>query len=118
VAETKIKKEAQGETLTLTLVKNPDILHDLSLGRRPGQVIIGFAAETETDPVALLELARAKIARKGCDYLVVNNVGWTTGFATDANEVTILDATGDIVAEASGAKTSVANRILDVLLQA
>jgi phosphopantothenoylcysteine decarboxylase/phosphopantothenate--cysteine ligase len=116
VAETKIKKETQGETLTLTLVKNPDILHDVALARRPGQVIIGFAAETETDPVALLELARAKIARKGSDFLVVNNVGWTTGFATEGNAVTILNASGDIVGEARGAKTSVADRILDVLL--
>jgi phosphopantothenoylcysteine decarboxylase / phosphopantothenate---cysteine ligase len=116
VAETKIKKETQGETLTLTLVKNPDILHDVALARRPGQVIIGFAAETETDPVALLELARAKIARKGSDFLVVNNVGWTTGFATEGNAVTILNTSGDIVGEARGAKTSVADRILDVLL--
>jgi phosphopantothenoylcysteine decarboxylase/phosphopantothenate--cysteine ligase len=64
----------------------------------------------------LLELGRAKIARKGCDFLVLNSVGWTTGFATEANTVTILDRAGDIVGEATGSKTSVANRILDVLL--
>ena len=116
VAESKIKKETQGDILNLTLVKNPDILHDLSEARRPGQVIIGFAAETETDPAALLELGRAKIARKGCDYLVVNSVGWTTGFATDGNDIKILNAAGDIVGEASGSKRAVANRILDVLL--
>ncbi len=116
VAQSKIKKETQGDVLTLTLVKNPDILHDISEGRRPGQVIVGFAAETETDPAELLQLARAKIARKGCDLLVVNNVGWTTGFATDGNTVTIINRAGDIVGEASGAKMSVANRILDVLL--
>jgi phosphopantothenoylcysteine decarboxylase/phosphopantothenate--cysteine ligase len=116
VAESKIKKEAQGDILNLTLVKNPDILHDLSQTRRPGQVIIGFAAETETDPTALLELGRAKIARKGCDYLVLNSVGWTTGFATEGNDVRILGAAGDIVGEAIGSKRVVANRILDVLL--
>lgn len=116
VAETKIKKETQGERLTLTLVKNPDILHDLSEAKRDGQIIIGFAAETETDEVELLKLARAKIARKGCDFLVVNSVGWTTGFATDGNAVRILNAAGDIVAEAAGAKATVADRILDVLL--
>ena len=116
VAEAKIKKETQGDTLTLTLVKNPDILRDLVLARKAGQVIVGFAAETETDPEALLALSRAKIARKGCDYLVVNRVGWTTGFATDGNAVTILAATGVIVGEASGSKSSVADRILDVLL--
>jgi len=116
VAEAKIKKETQGDTLTLTLVKNPDILRDLVLARKAGQVIVGFAAETETDPEALLALSRAKIARKGCDYLVVNRVGWTTGFATDGNAVTILAAAGVIVGEASGSKSSVADRILDVLL--
>jgi phosphopantothenoylcysteine decarboxylase/phosphopantothenate--cysteine ligase len=115
VAEGKIRKETQGDTLQLNLVRNPDILHDLSAARRPGQVIIGFAAETETDPAELLLIARAKIARKGCDYLVLNNVGWTTGFATDLNTVTILNATGDIVGEATGSKTTVADRILDVL---
>jgi phosphopantothenoylcysteine decarboxylase/phosphopantothenate--cysteine ligase len=115
VAEAKIKKEIQGDILQLTLVKNPDILHDLSVGRREGQVIIGFAAETETDRDALLELGRAKIARKGCDYLVLNSVGWTTGFATDGNAVTILGRSGDIVGEAAGSKTTVADRILDLL---
>jgi phosphopantothenoylcysteine decarboxylase/phosphopantothenate--cysteine ligase len=116
VAPAKIKKETQGDILQLTLVKNPDILHDLSLSKRAGQIIIGFAAETETDPAALLVLGRAKIARKGCDYLVLNSVGWTTGFATDGNAVTIIRASGDIVGEATGSKTTVANRILDVLL--
>ena len=116
VAASKIKKELQGDTLNLTLVKNPDILHDLSATKPAGRIVIGFAAETETDPEALLALGRAKIARKGCDFLVVNSVGWTTGFATDGNEVRILNAAGDIVGEASGSKRAVANRILDVLL--
>jgi phosphopantothenoylcysteine decarboxylase/phosphopantothenate--cysteine ligase len=119
VADAKIKKETQGDILQLTLVKNPDILHDLSAARsasnRAGQTIIGFAAETETDPEALLALGRAKIARKGCDYLVLNSVGWTTGFATDGNAVKILDSAGDIVGEASGSKKTVADRILDLL---
>jgi phosphopantothenoylcysteine decarboxylase/phosphopantothenate--cysteine ligase len=116
VAESKIKKESQGDILNLTLIKNPDILHDLSEARRSDQIVIGFAAETETDAAALLELGRAKIARKGCDFLVVNSVGWTTGFATEGNDVRIISAAGDIVGEASGSKRAVANRILDVLL--
>ena len=116
VAESKIKKEQQGDELTLTLVKNPDILQQLSAARQPNQIVIGFAAETETDPVALLELARAKVARKGCDYLVVNSVGWTTGFATEGNAVTIVSSDGSIVGEAAGAKRLVADRILDVLV--
>ena len=116
VAESKIKKEQQGDELLLRLVKNPDILQQVSAARVPGQVVIGFAAETETDPAALLALARAKVARKGCDFLVLNSVGWTTGFATDGNEVTIVSASGDIVGEASGSKSVVADSILDVLV--
>ena len=115
VAEGKIKKETQGDTLELTLVKNPDILQGLAASRRPGQVTVGFAAETESDRDALLALGRAKIARKGADYLVLNTVGWAEGFATDGNTIVVLNAAGDIVGEATGTKTSVAGRILDLL---
>jgi phosphopantothenoylcysteine decarboxylase/phosphopantothenate--cysteine ligase len=120
VAESKIKKETQGDVLDLRLIKNPDILKGLAEARAAdsalvGQVIIGFAAETEPDDTKLLELGRAKIARKGADFLVVNRVGWTEGFATDRNTVVIVDKAGAIVGEASGSKQSVADRILDVL---
>lgn len=115
VADAKIKKETQGDVLDLRLVKNPDILKSIAERRRPGQVVVGFAAETEPDDAALLELGRAKIARKGADYLVVNRVGWTEGFATERNTVLVIDRSGAIVSEASGAKSSVADRILDVL---
>ena len=115
VAQSKIKKEQQGDVLDLRLVKNPDILKGLADARRPGQVIIGFAAETEQDDDALLALGRAKIARKGCDYLVINRVGWTEGFATERNTVVVVDRAGDTVVEAAGTKLSVADRILDLL---
>ena len=111
----KIKRDARGERTTLELVRNPDILAGLAATRPDGQVVIGFAAETETDPDALLALGRAKIARKGADYLVVNRVGWTEGFSTDDNSVVVLDRAGDIVIEASGSKLSVADRILGLL---
>ena len=115
VAEGKIKKESQGDTLDLRLVKNPDILQGLVAQRADDQVIVGFAAETESDDTALLALARAKVARKGCDLLVVNRVGWTEGFATEGNAVVILDRAGDIVGEASGSKRSVADHVLDAV---
>jgi phosphopantothenoylcysteine decarboxylase/phosphopantothenate--cysteine ligase len=115
VADAKIKKEKQGDALDLHLVKNPDVLMELTAARRADQVIVGFAAETEIDRDALLELGRAKAARKGVDFLVVNRVGWTEGFATEGNAVVVLDATGGIVAEAEGSKASVADRILDVV---
>jgi len=116
VANTKIKKETQGDTLQLTLVKNPDILRALTERRTPGQIIIGFAAETEQDRDALLALGVAKAARKGVDYLVVNRVGWTEGFATESNAIIVLSGTGDIVSEASGSKAAVADSVLDLLV--
>lgn len=116
VAETKIKKESAGDRITIELVKNPDILAGLAVNRPDGQVIVGFAAETERDHDALLALGRAKIARKGSDLLVLNRVGWTEGFATEGNAVTVLDRAGDIVMEASGSKSSVADRILDAVV--
>jgi phosphopantothenoylcysteine decarboxylase/phosphopantothenate--cysteine ligase len=113
VQQGKIKKEHTGERLTVEFVVNPDILAELSAAKHEGQIVIGFAAETEPDPATLLELGRSKIARKGCDFLVVNNVGWHHGFATDDNDVLVLNRAGDIVMEASGTKLSVADRILD-----
>ena len=115
VAESKIKKELQGESLTLSLVQNPDILRGVVQARVPGQVVIGFAAETESDRDALLALGRAKLFRKGCDFLVLNSVGWSEGFATERNTIIVLDSAGDIVGEATGTKSSVATSILDVL---
>ncbi|RFA09399.1 phosphopantothenoylcysteine decarboxylase [Subtercola boreus] len=118
VAEGKIKKDATGDVLTLELVKNPDILAELAANRAPGQVVVGFAAETAGSREELLELGRTKAARKRADYLVVNRVGWTEGFATDGNTVVVLDGAGHIVIEATGSKLSVAHSILNVLAEA
>ena len=115
VADSKIKKDTQGDTLQLTLVKNPDILHGLATNRPAGQVVIGFAAETEQDRDALLALGASKAARKGVDYLVVNRVGWTEGFATESNAVIVLSGAGAIVSESAGSKASVAHSILDLI---
>jgi phosphopantothenoylcysteine decarboxylase/phosphopantothenate--cysteine ligase len=78
-------------------------------------VLVGFAAETEPDPERLLALGREKIAAKGCDYLVLNEVGWTTGFGAGDTAVTVLDAAGDSVGSARGDKVSVALAILDLV---
>ncbi|MFO7690843.1 MAG: bifunctional phosphopantothenoylcysteine decarboxylase/phosphopantothenate--cysteine ligase CoaBC [Cryobacterium sp.] len=115
VQGTKIKKDDAGDTLTLSLVKNPDILAGLTAARPAGQIIVGFAAETETDAEEFLALGRAKIIRKGCDLLVLNRVGWTEGFVTEGNTITVLDRSGAIVTEASGTKMSVAAAILEVI---
>jgi phosphopantothenoylcysteine decarboxylase/phosphopantothenate--cysteine ligase len=115
-AETeKIKKDDQGDELALRLVRNQDILAELARRSPAGQVVIGFAAETERDDARRLELGRRKIASKGCDLLVLNRVGDGEGFAVDGNTVRVLDRAGDIVMETSGPKSSVADRILDLL---
>ena len=117
-AQSKIKKRSDSSTLELRLEENPDILRGLAAKRSGEQVIVGFAAETEQNDEALLELGRAKVTRKGCDYLVLNRVGWTEGFASDRNTVLVLDSVGDRVGEASGSKLSVAHRILDLVFAA
>ena len=114
----KIKKDTTGDRMSLELVRNPDVLAGLVAERRPGQVIVGFAAETEPDDARRLDLGRGKIQRKGADLLVLNRVGWTEGFATEGNAIEVLNGAGDIVMEASGTKLSVAHRILDSILQA
>lgn len=115
VGEQKVKKDDVGQTMTLRLVATPDILAELTSARKPDQIFVGFAAETEADREALAELGRRKIHSKGVDYLVANQVGWDRVFGTDSNDVLLLNHDGDIVLEASGTKLSVANRILDVV---
>jgi phosphopantothenoylcysteine decarboxylase / phosphopantothenate---cysteine ligase len=116
VAERKIKKDSVGDALSLELERTPDVLRALVDARSPGQRIIGFAAETEQDPEALLALGRSKAARKGVDLLVVNRVGWDEGFGSATNEITLIDSAGSVVLTASGDKMSVADRILDAIV--
>lgn len=115
VSSTKIKKDATGDELTLRLVRNPDILRELVDARRPGQTIVGFAAETEADDDRLIEVARRKAARKGADALVVNRVGWTEAFGTPDNRVVILGHDGRVLATAEGSKSVVAGSVLDMI---
>ena len=78
-SEAKIKK-SDDSAPTLELTQTPDILAELSRDRsRPGQVVVGFAAETGDDSGSVLDHARAKLARKGCDLLVVNDVAGRSG---------------------------------------
>ncbi|ROP60843.1 phosphopantothenoylcysteine decarboxylase/phosphopantothenate--cysteine ligase [Curtobacterium sp. ZW137] len=114
----KLKKDAQGERMTLELVRNPDVLADLVAARRTGQVIVGFAAETEPDRDARIELGRAKIARKPADLLVVNRVGWSEGFEREENAIEVLVPGGEVVREASGTKAEVATVLLDLVATA
>ncbi|MEP6649208.1 MAG: bifunctional phosphopantothenoylcysteine decarboxylase/phosphopantothenate--cysteine ligase CoaBC [Lapillicoccus sp.] len=81
---------------TIELVRNPDILAGLVEARGTAErpVIVGFAAETGDETGSVLDLARAKLARKGCDLLVANEVGHGLAFGTDANTVHLLFRTG------------------------
>jgi phosphopantothenoylcysteine decarboxylase / phosphopantothenate---cysteine ligase len=110
-ADQKIKKDG---TLPppIELAENPDILADLARRRkehgRGGQVIVGFAAETNPD----LDAARAKLARKGCDLLVVNQVGNGIGFGAGDNEWLVLDTDGAVTGIPRRSKDALADDIL------
>ncbi|WP_427117005.1 bifunctional phosphopantothenoylcysteine decarboxylase/phosphopantothenate--cysteine ligase CoaBC [Pseudarthrobacter scleromae] len=118
VSDTKIKKRDDRDDPVITLVRNPDILHELvelrnsaAPGRRQ-QLIVGFAAETGDNDGDVLAHARAKLQRKGCDLLVVNHVGTDKVFGQDTNSVVILARSGSEPQEASGTKTDVSAAII------
>ncbi len=107
VAASKIKKA--GDELTITLVKNPDIIAELGRRKRPGQVTVAFAAETDD----LIANARRKLAQKNADFVVANDVtAEGAGFGTETNRVVFV--TPDAVDELPlMTKREVADRILD-----
>ncbi|MCR1983571.1 bifunctional phosphopantothenoylcysteine decarboxylase/phosphopantothenate--cysteine ligase CoaBC [Cellulosimicrobium cellulans] len=115
--DAKIKKVPGQGPEPIVLVENPDVLAELARVRlRPGQVVVGFAAETGDAHASVLDHGRAKARRKGADLLVVNAVGEGRGFAVDANDVTVVDGAGDVVATASGSKGEVADAVWDVVV--
>lgn len=114
VAGHKLKKTPDGG-LTLRLEQTPDILAGLVARRRPGQVIVGFAAETGDDAASARQHAEAKARRKGADLLVFNEVSETRGFGDVPNEVVMLDAAGTEVGRAAGTKAEVARRVVETL---
>ncbi len=119
VADTKIKKGSAGPA-PIELATNPDILRTLVASRTAGDVaastvIVGFAAETGDATGGVLDHGRAKLARKGCDLLVVNAVGDGKAFGTDDNTGWLLTAAGTETALPLGSKTLMASRILDAV---
>ncbi|GHE26676.1 phosphopantothenoylcysteine decarboxylase [Kitasatospora indigofera] len=108
----KIKKVDGVEPAPVVLVRNPDVLAELSADRaRPGQLVVGFAAETDD----VLANGRAKLARKGCDLLVVNEVGERKGFGSDQNEAVVLGADGTETAVPVGPKEALADVVWDLV---
>lgn len=117
-ADFKIKKtDDPGQDPVIHLVRNPDILRELvehrSANREAGpQLIVGFAAETGDESSSPLDYGRAKLARKGCDYLAVNTVSATQGFGTEVNTLTILSANGVEPLVTQGTKYEVSEDLL------
>jgi phosphopantothenoylcysteine decarboxylase/phosphopantothenate--cysteine ligase len=111
---TKIKKSADGSVPALELTQTPDILAELAHDRSaPGQVVVGFAAETGDESGSVLDLGRAKLARKGCDLLVVNDVRGGAVFGADDNQAVILGADGTTRDVPPGTKTALAHAVWD-----
>jgi phosphopantothenoylcysteine decarboxylase / phosphopantothenate---cysteine ligase len=110
-SDSKIKKAGQAPE-PVALTENPDILRELAGHRpRPGQVIVGFAAETGD----LLANGRAKLAAKGCDLLVVNQVGNGLAFGASDNEAVILAQDGTQTRVPRGPKEALADIIWDLV---
>nr|WP_217500444.1 bifunctional phosphopantothenoylcysteine decarboxylase/phosphopantothenate--cysteine ligase CoaBC [Arthrobacter sp. C9C5] len=116
VSGTKIKKRDDVADPVISLVRNPDILRELVEVRDAAsrnQLIVGFAAETGDADGDVLEYAQAKLRRKACDLLVVNQVGQNQVFGQDSNAVVILSRSGSEPQEASGSKSDVAAAVID-----
>jgi phosphopantothenoylcysteine decarboxylase/phosphopantothenate--cysteine ligase len=108
----KIKKKDGVEAPAVTLVRNPDILAEISTERaRAGQVIVGFAAETDE----VLANGRDKLRRKGCDLLVVNEVGERRTFGSAENEAVVLAADGVETQVPHGPKEALADTVWDLV---
>jgi phosphopantothenoylcysteine decarboxylase/phosphopantothenate--cysteine ligase len=110
-ATSKIKKTgAAPEPIELEL--NPDVLAELSGVRREGALLVGFAAETDD----AIEHGRDKLARKGCDLMVVNQVGDGVGFEVDTNAAVILGRDGARVDVPLGSKDALAHAVWDAVV--
>jgi phosphopantothenoylcysteine decarboxylase/phosphopantothenate--cysteine ligase len=113
--DVKIKKTG-ADPEPIALVRNPDILQELSSHRtHPGQVIVGFAAETGDETGGVLDLGRAKLARKRCDLLAVNEVGETKGFESRRNAAVVLGADGSVTEVPEGPKEALADVVWDLV---
>lgn len=112
VAAGKIKKQAGMSTLTLELVRTPDILADVAAHARRPRLVVGFAAETDD----VERHARAKLAGKGLDLIAANRVGVAgSGFESDENALVVYGRDGSEVALGPAAKAALADALLDLI---
>ncbi|MFJ4900045.1 MULTISPECIES: bifunctional phosphopantothenoylcysteine decarboxylase/phosphopantothenate--cysteine ligase CoaBC [unclassified Streptomyces] len=108
----KIKKKDGQEPAPIALVRNPDILAEVAGRRaRPEQIVVGFAAETDN----VLANGREKLRRKGCDLLVVNEVGERRTFGAEENEAVVLAADGGETPVPFGPKEALADTVWDLV---
>ena len=113
-ATQKIKKIDDEDEITLTLVKNPDILKQLGSLKKEGQTVIGFAAETHQ----VIEFAKQKLVKKNADFIIANNVSdQSIGFGADMHQVTILSKTGEEILLPKVSKQLLAKEIWKNLIQ-
>jgi phosphopantothenoylcysteine decarboxylase / phosphopantothenate---cysteine ligase len=112
VAPSKIRKAADGTAPVLALVTTPDIAAELGERKRPGQALVAFAAETGDDALAS---ARAKLARKRADLIVVNEVGVDKVFGAEANAATVLGADGSTTVLGQRHKEDLADAVWDMV---
>jgi phosphopantothenoylcysteine decarboxylase / phosphopantothenate---cysteine ligase len=110
---TKIKKQADTASVELELVHTQDILRALVAQRTNGQIIIGFAAETGDEKFSVREYGEHKRLDKGCDLLVINEVGEGKAFGQDVNTVTIVGPAGVVVEAGPAPKLSIAHTLWD-----
>ncbi|MGQ0626426.1 MAG: bifunctional phosphopantothenoylcysteine decarboxylase/phosphopantothenate--cysteine ligase CoaBC [Sporichthyaceae bacterium] len=115
-AAAKIKK-ADVDPEPVALMRNPDVLAELCAQRlRPGQVIVGFAAETGDAQGSVLDHGRAKLAHKQCDLLVVNEVGESLTFGAPDNAAVILGRDGESTEVPRGPKSALSDVIWDLVV--
>lgn len=112
VADRKIKRE-RDEVPVITLVKNPDIAATLGARKHEGQILVGFALETDHE----LDNAAGKMQRKNLDMIVLNSLrDQGAGFGTDTNKVTILRADGSRTDFGLKSKSAVAKDVVDSII--
>lgn len=116
-AAAKIKKTPERAVAAVELEQTPDVLAELGATRREGQIVVGFAAETGDETGSVLEHGRAKLAKKGCDLLVVNEVGPERGFESEQNEAVILGADGSTTPVPLGLKSVLAHVVWDLVAE-
>ena len=112
-SDKKIKKESLS---TVELDKNPDILKSLSQGKKTGQVIVGFAAETSSDALALEQSGFDKLSSKSLDIIYVNNVSDGAIFGSDKTEGLIIDNQKNVIKVPEISKDTLSDILLDQLV--